>query len=245
MTRLPSSRYGTYPELRQRLERVRNEVGGERVVASDEAGWAAAADARATAAEATVTHLEKLIKDEAPPPDPAKQAEAKAARAEAKQLRQKVGEAAARSAIAAKALELDEQILRSLDALRLQAYGLQAGATVGKRYAETRKWVVVSAALIAVGVILLALAPKPKAEEEPSAAPPAPELVTLVPSVAGQKVLRCNEKKVPALKVGGDKKTPIVIVLPGGTCPVQTIRFVTAEPTPLGKATPVKEVEPK
>lgn len=229
MNELPEARFDTYAELRQELETARDIVGNLRVEASDRAGRAELAEAQAVEAEATVKLLEEVRADEKPP-DPAKLEEAVLARRNARDLRVAAGTAKGTAAIAAKELSLREQILDSLEDLRRGAYGLQAGRTIRDLYCDANIFSVFAVGLVAAGVILLALAPKPKAVE----APPAPKLVSLTLTPAGQAALGCQAKMLYALRVGGDEKTPTVITLPGSKCPVRTVKFLTTGPKPLG-----------
>ncbi len=231
VARLPEARFQSYDALRQRLEQQRDLVGAKQVSASDASGLAKAAEARAAQAEAAAKLADELLGKE-DPPDPDKKQEAKLARRVAREARAEAGVAAAGAAVHEKDLELSEMVMESLDGLRRGAYGLQASDVVAERYDTANRWAVVAVALVAAGVIFLALAPKPKEEEAKAVAP---SLVRLTLSEAGQAALGCKATEVDALKVGGDAKAPTVVVLPGSDCPAQTVEFVTEDPTKLGK----------
>jgi hypothetical protein len=231
---LPEARFQTYAALRQALEETRDDVGRKRVLASDDAGYAEAAEAEAVQAEAAAQALDELLKDKPSPPADLVE-EAKQARAGARDLRAAAGMAAASSAIRSEELKLAEQRLASLDGLRRGAYGIETGRTVRERYNAASVYSIFAVGLVAAGVTCLALAPKPKSETT------TPELVSLVLEPAGQRALGCDEATVDALRVGGDDETPTIIVLPGSTCPVKTVKFLTKDPDPFGK---VKKVEP-
>lgn|GEM_PF-6115335 len=236
LERLPETRYGSYANLRARLERQRDALGAKRVPASDTAGLAKAAEARAVQAEAVAKLAEELLGD-ADLPDPQKAAEAETARREAREARAAAGVAAAEAAIHEQGLKLDERLFESLQGQRRGAYGLQASETVRTRYLEANRWAVLAVGLVAAGVIFLALAPEPK--QEPATAP---TLLRLNLNPDGQAALGCKAGTVDALKVGGDEKSPKVVVLPGTDCPAQTVTFATEEPTPLGKLLEVRTV---
>ena len=240
LKQLPAARAETYAELRLSLEQARDDVGYQQVIASDAAGRGAAADAEAVAAEATVAQLEALLKDN---PDPAKQAEATEARANARRLRAAAGAATAESKVAEEQLEVYEQSFEAFEGLRRLAYGLAGGEEVRQRYRLATKCSGLAVALVAVGVIFLAIAPKPEDDDEEASAA-APVLVTLSDlSPEGQKLLGCDTEEVPALQVASDEKTATVIVLPGGTCPVRTVKYVTEDEKPSGKLTKVEITE--
>lgn len=160
---LPEARYASYAELRHVLELARDVVGEQRVLASDYAGWADAAKARADACD-------QLLSTHGPDPDPVDSSDAFAARLEARQLRVEAGAARGRADMRARELALREEILTSLEHLRRAAYGLQAARTVGVAYTRAKRWLVLAIMLVATGVILLALAPKPSAAPSTSSA---------------------------------------------------------------------------
>jgi hypothetical protein len=240
MDHLPEARFSSYADLRKRLEEERNLVGQKQVLADDAAAYSAAAEAQAAQAETSAKLADELL-GEKEPLDPDKKAEAKAARAEARRLRTEAGVVAASSKLADKELESHQRILGALESLRRGAYALQAGETVRKRFADAQAGSMIAVGLVAAGVILLALAPKPKAEE-PAAATAATSLVTLTPNEAGKTALGCDADTVEALKVGGTAESPTVIVLPGGGCEVKTVQFALSEPTPLGTVEDAKPV---
>ena len=231
LQQLPEARFKSYEELRKEIEFARDRVGLQRVVASDWAGWAEAADAEAVEAEATVKLLEELLAGEKPP-DPIKHQEAVEARRQAQSLRATAGTQKGNADIAGKDLALGEQILASLETLRRGAYGLQAGKILEQKFYEARAWSALAVLLVAGGVILLALAPKPKAEETTSTLPA--ELVTLTLTPAGRAALGCHAKTVNALKISNDEKSPTVITLPEGSCPTREVKFLLSSAQPLG-----------
>jgi hypothetical protein len=240
LKRLPESRYGSYDKLSERLELQRDLLGDKRVPASDAAGEAKAAEAIAVQAEAAAKLADELVrKDDGPESDRA--LEAKAARQVAREARAAAGLAAATAAVHEQGLELDERLFESLVAQRRSAYAVQASETVRKRYEQANAWAGAAVLLVALGVIFLALAPKPKAEAKSAQ----PTLVRLGLSEAGQQALGCEAEAVDALKLGGDDKSLDVIVLPGGGCQAQTVKFVTEDPAPLGEELDVKTVPAK
>jgi hypothetical protein len=229
--RLPEARFDSYKELRREIEFARDRVGLQRVAASDWAGWSEATNAEAVEAEATVKLLEELLAGEKSP-DPIKQQEAVEARRQAQSLRAKAGTQKGNADTAGKDLALGEQILASLETLRRGAYGLQAGKILEQKFYEARAWSALAVLLVAGGIVLLALAPKPKAEETTSA-PPA-ELVTLTLTPAGQAALGCHAKTVNALKISNDEKSPTVITFPEGACPTREVKFLLSNAQPFG-----------
>lgn len=234
---LPESRYGSYDKLSERLELQRDLLGEKRVAASDAAGEAKAAEAIAAQAEAAAKLADERVRKE--DTDTSERAlEAKAANRVAREARAAAGLAAATSAVHEQGLELDEQLFESLVAQRRSAYAVQASETVRRRYEQANVWAGLAVVLVAVGVICLALAPKPKAEAKVEK----PTLVRLGLSDAGRAALGCEAEAVDALKLGGDDKTLDVVVLPGDGCQAQTVKFVTEDPKPLGEELKAKTV---
>ncbi|HVE91415.1 MAG TPA: hypothetical protein VNE62_03800 [Actinomycetota bacterium] len=233
---LPEGRFTSFEALRQALEETRDAVGIKRDLASDLASYAAADEAKAVQAEAASKAMDELIKGLNPvPPDRVK--EAAVARRYALTLRAAAGVSAAEAAIRKHDLVRTEQRLTSLEALRRGAYGIAIGAKINKRYERARRWCVVAVLLVSAGVACLALAPRPKSETT------AAQLVTLKLEDPGRRALGCDADNVQALRVGGDEQTPLVIVLPGGDCPVKAVEFLTKKPEPFGKVIEEKLVE--
>ncbi len=199
------------------------------LAASDAAGEAKSAEAIAVQAEAAAKLAdERVRKDDA---DTSERAlAAKAANRAAREARAAAGMAAASAAVHEQGLELDEQLFESLVAQRRSAYAVQTSETVRRRYEQANAWAGLAVVLVAVGVICLALAPNPKVEKAAK-----PTLVRLGLSDAGRIALGCEAEAVDALKLGGDDKTLDVVVLPGDGCEAQTVKFVTADPKPLGE----------
>jgi hypothetical protein len=231
MEDLPETRFATYAELREELERGRDGVGAASANAADAEGWAAAAKAEADAAEAVAKTLAEMKEGDQPDEDTV------AARRFAREKSREAGRRAAGAAIRKNELSLSTEILGAYETQRRRAYLLQAGETVGKRFADSNKWAFVAVVLVSIGIFLLALAPN---EKRPEAEPPT--LVTLDLTAEGVEALGCEASEIPALRVGGASGEPTMIVLPGGPCPARTVKFREAKPKPLGRATEVKPV---
>jgi hypothetical protein len=187
-------------------------------------------------AEAEALQLEEEAKGSN---DPATEARAAAARSTAQQLK---ATAAARAADLARA-EIGgsgwSQQLRRLSHLRTNAVRLAAADVVRARYQTAVDRLPVVAALLGLGVVTLALAPRPggKLEGQASVA-----VVTLGLNDAGREVTGCNEATVDALRVGGTEAVPLLVTLPSRACPVaRLVEFTVEGGTPLGS---VEDAEP-
>jgi hypothetical protein len=163
------------------------------------------------------------------------------AQAEAEGARKIADAAAARAAAQAASAGIYARQLAGTDRIRGDAYSLRASDEVNDRFKLAQIVSLVSVGFVAIGVILLGLAPEPK-PTPPSAA--SVSLVTLDLSAQGQAALGCSSKQLSALRTGGTDEAPEVITLPDGDCPAKTLTFATAKPKPLGTMTAVEPVKP-
>jgi hypothetical protein len=113
-----------------------------------------------------------------------------------------------------------------------------ASDEVAVRFLTAQFLTVPAVALVASGVVFLALAPKPKAE----AAAVTPTLVTLKLFPTGVKALGCDAPSLTGIRIGGTDDAPLVITFPTAKCEARTVTFTTAKPEPLGTVTPAKTV---
>src|SRR6266508_179206 len=131
-----------------------------------------------------------------------------------------------------------EQLSRR-EAIRRDVYRLKAADEVGRRYLHARVAAVFAAGLIAAGVVLLRLSPKPKAATSPTL----PRLVTLTLNQAGQRALGCSANSLRALQTGGDASAPIGLTLPTPDCPSRAVVFTTTKPEGFGTVAPVQPIK--
>jgi hypothetical protein len=235
MTRVPGYTDAKFADLTERITRVRNALGVHEDAAIQAEAEAKRADAEATqteaAAKAAAVALAANPKDE-----PAKRAAA-AAQTVATGRRETAATLAGEAASKQETLALWSRQYAAREALRSQAFRLKAADVIEQRFSQGQKIAAGAVALVAIGVMFLALAPKPKAT---SAA--APTLVSLTLNENGQKALGCTEATLQAIRVGGDDKAPVVITLPTAGCPSKSVTFVTTTPSPLGSVSPAPAV---
>jgi hypothetical protein len=235
ITRLPGHSFATFQNLREDAERVRQ-------AAAQQAHDAASAEVTAKRAEAMAAEREAIAlaaktASEAKPNDAELEARAREARSAADESRNTAIEHRAEAAAedAEKANWIGQ--LAERDQLRQWAYGLQASETVGKRFLEARIAAVFAVALVAVGIVLVALAPKPKQASN------ALSLVTLSLNETGKSTIGCGADSVQALKIGGTDAAPEVITFPSRGCTAKTLTFTTEKP-PLGSVKADEAVTP-
>jgi hypothetical protein len=239
---VPGSIYTTRKELLQDLRDLSGELGTQEGEANDEAANAKGVEAEAALAEAAALRAEQESKEN--PRSDAKKRVAERLRAEADAKKR---EAEAATAIAASKSQYasftKEQLTRRF-AIKRDAYLLTASEAVGKRFKWALHWALpIAAALLSVGLIFLALSPKPKEEGDGGATV---QLLELSLSPTGRLTLGCEVDKVRALQIGGDSKKPLVITLPSAACPEsQVVEFETSEAAALGTAAEVEPVEAK
>jgi hypothetical protein len=234
---VPGSPFTTVTKLNEGVETARDAVADAERDSRQAEEAAKAAEARVAVAEPRAKEAEEEAKTSK---DKAVKDRAIALRREADRL---AGEKTVTAAAAARErVQLDferEQFKRHLK-IREEALLLRAGTIVGDRFkSATQRALPISALMLAFGLIFLAQAPRPKAEE--AAAPL--KLLHLTLSEDGKDALGCELDALDALQIGGDEKTPRVITLPTDTCASKVVEFRTADKPVLGEAEVVEAVD--
>ncbi|MGW4892524.1 hypothetical protein ACWEQL_09690 [Kitasatospora sp. NPDC004240] len=213
------------------MQKVRTAAAEKDLKAKQSCGAANAADADAQQAEAVATAAE--VAAAAAPDSEVLRRRAQETRANAtdKQLLASGKARAAEAEETSLAVWLDQVSRR--EAIRRDAYRLKATDVVGRRYRQALVAAIASMLMIAGGVTLLGLAPRPKETVQ------LPRLVTLTLDDAGQKALGCTAHTLQALQTGGSAAAPTVITLATPDCPARTVKFTITPPQPLGTVTVV------
>jgi len=227
MQKMPGNRWPEFPDLLNYIESARQVLSTETQSADAAASASQVAAGAAASAEATALASEAAAKQL--PDDLIAKQRAARDRAAADVAKQVALAAAATAANATSDSNAAAAQLRARERYRTQAYLLEASDRVAERFKAAAVGGVVGALLVGVGVFLIAMAPNAKTD----AAKPV-SLITLVLNPEGQRALDCELDRLPALRVGGDDKTPQVITLPTEECDAREIPFVTESPTPLG-----------
>ena len=239
LKRIPGQPYESFDDLAEHVGYVRAAAVSDEHQVTRALQDAKGAETVALEREARAKEAEDAAKAE--PGDQELAAEAAAAKAEAERARNAADAAKAKAESEAAGQKFWAEQLARAEAIRRDAYGLQAADEVGKRFTLARWITVPAAALIAAGIILLGLAPEPK-PEKPAAA--GITLLTLTLNDDGRTALGCaGATSVPALKTGGTDTAPAVITLPVEGCPSKTLTFRAEEPKALGRVTVVKPIE--
>jgi hypothetical protein len=225
MTRLPEAHdFATFEALRGALERTRAAVSRAVLISLDAKGRAEAAAAEVASAEALLKALVASVSDKLASDRLAGQAEK--ARSRLVDLSRHAADAAAESAVATRAAEAAAVPFTGYESLRRAAFGLALADVIKSRFNKALQYGALAAALVALGITLVALAPKEKEEKAKPAA--APTLVYLKLSAVGRTKLGCSKPTaasavvVPAISVGGSEEKPHVITLPTADCPKST-----------------------
>jgi hypothetical protein len=238
VTRIPGHPFGTFDELTDNLEVFRGAAGEADHRVGRSARAAKQAEKEALAAEKEAAEAKNASDEDRESED----LKAKAAEAEklAKQERDIATKRAQDAVLAAESVSSWSEQFQAREAIRKDAYRLQAADEVADRYYDARWAAVAAVFLVALGLALIALAPRPKSDAT-EATPPS--LVLLRLERAGQRLLGCQAPFVYALRITGDAKAPTVITLPSQQCPrPRMVTFTTTPPTPLGSVTTVPKV---
>jgi hypothetical protein len=207
---------------------------------ADATGYSEAAEKEAASVEQVLERLEAQLK--ASPNDAQLEEQTRQARADARQLRLDAGERAGLAAIRARDFEQAKDELTWLDQLRRAAYALEASDVVAGRFNRALRLGALAVALVAVGVILLALAPEPK---EPDTSTQ-PTLVTLKLTDAGKAALGCSALTIQAIRVGGGAETPRIITVPTSDCATaKLIDFKVTNAAVLGSVEETDAIQAK
>jgi hypothetical protein len=236
MRRIPSGHpFTAFTDLTDSIDVFRRLEASKEVSLAELGSTAKETDGSATKAEDDAKAKEADAA--AKPEDPGLKKSAADARRTAGSLRaQATASADAEAAAAATQGVWSEQLKRRED-LRGEAYKLKASDEVRARFMRANLLAIAASALVAVGVIFLALAPKPKAEE-----PVSPTLVALTLNDAGKKALDCTDDSLQGIRVGGTDSAPSVITFPTNDCPSKLVTFQSTPPESLGTVATVEAV---
>ncbi len=237
LTRIPGQPFTTFEELVKDMTDLRSGATGEEYEATGSLRASKRAEVKAQQDEAAAKTAEQEAA--ANPTDQALQQRAAEARTRADAAQRDAAAKAAQAAADAAGLGVWTEQLSRREAIRRDVYRLKAADEVGRRYLHARVAAVFAAGLIAAGVVLLGLAPKPKAATSPTL----PRLVTLTLNQAGQRALGCSANSLRALQTGGDASAPIVITLPTPDCPSRAVVFTTTKPEGFGTVAPVQPIK--
>jgi hypothetical protein len=226
LSRIPNQRYVDWNELSQHLADSRQLVGGAEVAAKQAKATASFSKAEADEYEAKAVAA-KRKSEEAPNDDEIKRMAASARElADAKALQAAIDAGKAAAADVEHTFQAEQAARRRT--IKDDAYRLAASDDVGRRFAQAQRATVAAVVLVAVGVILLGLAPR---TTQPTSSV---QLVRLQLNSMGQQALACAATAVDALRTGGTDGAPQVIILPGQGCPARSLTFTVTGAPSLG-----------
>jgi hypothetical protein len=168
LKRIPGQPYTRYSELTKDMDAIRRAAGDRDWEAADALRAAKQAEAEAQIADADAKEAEA-----AAAADPQRKPQADGARRSAQVKQHELAAKSAQATAIGSAATIWAQQYKRRDAVRSDAYRLLASDTVGKRYSDAKGAAVLAVALIAAGVVLIGLAPKPKPAASKVSARPA------------------------------------------------------------------------
>jgi hypothetical protein len=229
ITRVPGQPFVTWPALLTSLADVRSAHANAEIGSSDATVYSKMADAALAQTEIALASAKATA--DANPGNAQATAALNAATASRNAARLDAQAKAAEAAAVAENLALLARQRDAREGVRSKAFLLAASDEVAARYIASRFFAGLAAAVVALGIYLLATAPLPKpAESELS-------LVTLRLSAAGMEAIGCNEPTLQAIRIGGDDAVPRVITIPTDSCPAKLVDFTISKVQGLGELT--------
>jgi hypothetical protein len=235
MANVPGQPFKSYEHLRSNLDKRIGDHARARKRADYAKVYAVRAVEEAVGAEARVARTKADLAANPSDPDLKDLAATAAHDSEAKAFRS--GQLAGAAAAAEQEAVTFQHQVEGLERIRAQAFQLKASDEVSSRYARAKHEAIIAVGLVAIGVCLVAIAPKPKSEAATSS------LVALHLNPAGKVALGCpGEEDLLAIRIGGPDSAPKVITLPTASCPPKLVDFTIESAPQLGKVDPVKPI---
>jgi hypothetical protein len=236
MSRVPGYADPTFEEMTNSIAEARGSTASQSDAENRADGAARLSEGLAVAAEAAAKRAAELLTQN-PDSDDAKEA-ARRTQAEAERRRAEAGAEAGEAAAQTAYLALWKRRLAALESLRGQAFKLEAADVVRGRFKLAQGFCVLAVALVAAGLICLALAQEPKDEGS------MPTLVTMTLNQDGQSRLGYSGTTLQGLRVGGDDSAPLIVTFPTPDFPSKLVRFIAASPSPMGSISPAPTPTP-